>query len=153
MTHRCTFGFLTTPYDQHQSNLKFQELPSFRLKRAISIAFILLISLSFILNIGAFMWYELDKANIKKNLCENVNRPKLHCNGKCALSKKLKAENPVQTSDERTMNVDLRFLTFIVSSVDGLSGTDLSLLIQFQSSDSKPQSTYFGKIFHPPRIV
>lgn len=36
--------------------------------------------------------YEVKKDYISKNLCENRNKPQLHCNGKCQLAKKMKEE-------------------------------------------------------------
>jgi hypothetical protein len=36
--------------------------------------------------------YRLNKDFIAKNLCENKAKPKMHCNGKCQLMKKLAAE-------------------------------------------------------------
>jgi hypothetical protein len=36
--------------------------------------------------------YEFNKEYISKNLCINKKRPKLHCNGKCQLMKKLAEE-------------------------------------------------------------
>ncbi|WP_276133862.1 hypothetical protein [Polluticoccus soli] len=33
--------------------------------------------------------YVLNKEYIAKNICENRNKPKLHCNGKCHLKKQL----------------------------------------------------------------
>ncbi|HKR04105.1 MAG TPA: hypothetical protein VJY62_05655, partial [Bacteroidia bacterium] len=37
--------------------------------------------------------YELNKDFISKHLCENRNKPQLHCHGKCHIIKKLTEEN------------------------------------------------------------
>ena len=36
--------------------------------------------------------YNINKAYIAKNLCENRKIPKMHCNGQCILMKKIKAQ-------------------------------------------------------------
>src|ERR1700758_1201773 len=36
--------------------------------------------------------YSLNKEFIAKNLCENKDKPKMHCNGKCHLKKELQKE-------------------------------------------------------------
>ncbi|HUQ97312.1 MAG TPA: hypothetical protein VM010_06580 [Chitinophagaceae bacterium] len=42
--------------------------------------------------------YQLNKNYIAKNLCINKAKPKLHCNGKCQLSKKIAEEEKAKTS-------------------------------------------------------
>jgi hypothetical protein len=37
--------------------------------------------------------YQLNKEFISKHLCENRDKPKLHCNGKCHITKKMNEEN------------------------------------------------------------
>lgn len=56
-----------------------------------SIAFILILSVAFqpVAKLLAVAWYQVNKTYIAKNLCENRNKPKMHCNGKCQLRKKL----------------------------------------------------------------
>jgi hypothetical protein len=42
--------------------------------------------------------YQLNKSYISKNLCVNKSRPKLHCNGKCRMMKKMAEEQqPMNT--------------------------------------------------------
>lgn len=50
------------------------------------------------LRLGVFAYYELNKAYIAKNLCENKSRPELNCCGKCYLNKQLKK---VDESDKK----------------------------------------------------
>jgi hypothetical protein len=59
---------------------------------------VIAILLLFLLNIPLFskwsfvVYYQVNKSYIAKELCINKNRPMLHCDGKCFLAKKLKAE-------------------------------------------------------------
>jgi hypothetical protein len=40
--------------------------------------------------VGIGVYYHLNKQYISRQLCENRNNPKIHCNGHCYLSKQLK---------------------------------------------------------------
>lgn len=48
-----------------------------------------------------FAGFEMNKSYIVKELCENRNRPELHCNGKCFLKKKLQAAEEKEKKQER----------------------------------------------------
>ncbi|GAB3960368.1 hypothetical protein GCM10028805_57850 [Spirosoma harenae] len=41
---------------------------------------------------GTIAYYHLNKDYIARVLCENRNKPQLHCDGKCYLAKRLKAQ-------------------------------------------------------------
>jgi len=51
-----------------------------------------MLSLTFqaMIKVAIIGWYELNKDYIAKNLCENRNKPKMKCCGKCYLRKQLK---------------------------------------------------------------
>ncbi len=51
---------------------------------------VLTILLQVFVNVGIGVYYHLNKAYITQKLCENKNKPALHCNGQCYLSKQLK---------------------------------------------------------------
>lgn len=48
--------------------------------------------------LGVFAWYGANKQRIVNELCENRNRPELHCNGQCVLMKKLKVLEDDETN-------------------------------------------------------
>lgn len=51
---------------------------------------------------GTIAYYNVNKEYITRVLCQNRDKPQLHCNGKCYLAKKLKeqqAKQDQQTSD------------------------------------------------------
>ena len=50
------------------------------------------------------MEYNLNKDFIAKNLCINKSRPKMHCNGKCQMMKRL-AEEEKQNSSNNTIKI------------------------------------------------
>jgi hypothetical protein len=51
--------------------------------------------------------YELNKNYIVTKLCENRNKPWLHCNGKCYLMKKIKQAEEKQNASERETQKNL----------------------------------------------
>jgi hypothetical protein len=56
--------------------------------------------------------FELNKKYIIANLCENRNRPWLHCNGKCYFMKKIKqAEEKEKSTENRLKKIFFRRLS------------------------------------------
>lgn len=49
---------------------------------------------------GTIAYYQINKAYITRVLCQNRDKPQLHCNGKCYLAKKLKEQQEKQ--DQKT---------------------------------------------------
>ncbi len=41
--------------------------------------------------VAVMVWFEVNQPDIARTLCENRNRPQLHCDGQCILAQKLKA--------------------------------------------------------------
>lgn len=48
---------------------------------------------------GIIAQYQLDKDYLARILCENRDRPELHCDGKCYLAKRLKAQQDKQDKE------------------------------------------------------
>jgi hypothetical protein len=46
--------------------------------------------------------YAINKSYIAKVLCENIEKPKLECNGKCHLKKELKKAKAIDYSEKET---------------------------------------------------
>jgi hypothetical protein len=51
--------------------------------------------------------FELNRNYIATKLCENRNKPQLHCNGKCYFMKKLKQAEDKQNTEERQAQKNL----------------------------------------------
>lgn len=56
--------------------------------------------------------FELNKAYIAKELCENRSRPAMHCNGKCYLMKKLRAAEEKEKEQESKGNSNRLEISF-----------------------------------------
>lgn len=68
---------------------------------------------------GTIAYYQINKEYITRVLCENRDRPELHCNGHCDLAKRLKAQQEKkdqQTSDQvQNLPVVLLFASPVAS--------------------------------------
>jgi hypothetical protein len=72
-------------------------------------AYLLIVSL-LSANFSRFFIYagfELNRNYIATKLCENRNKPQLHCNGKCYFMKKLKQAEDKQNTEERQAQKNL----------------------------------------------
>lgn len=78
---------------------------------------------------GTVMYYNANKAYIARVLCENRNRPQLHCDGKCYLAKKLKAQQDRQDKEttRRVENAPTITLFCSESFSFDFSGTTLAV--------------------------
>ncbi|WP_149241935.1 hypothetical protein [Dyadobacter sp. 32] len=58
---------------------------------------------------GTVAYFHVNRTYIAKVLCENRDRPKLNCNGKCYLAKKLKQQQEKQDKEttERVANAPI----------------------------------------------
>lgn len=87
---------------------------------------------------------------IAKNLCENKNRPKLNCCGKCQLNKKLNTEDkkekelPDQKGPAPLVLSSKTFYATVPVTATSLSGNTFH---HFSENTEAGQSTSF---FHPP---
>ena len=98
--------------------------------------------------------YVVNKDFIAKTLCENKNKPKLKCNGKCHLAKQLdkqdKKEKPTTSSKDKfeivyfqSINQDVNNEKVIISVEEKKS--------KFYYSENR-KSTFLNSIFQPPRV-
>jgi hypothetical protein len=95
--------------------------------------------------------YKVNQDYIAKNLCENRNKPKLHCNGKCQLAKKLTEDQKENAPDNNQGKLKFAEVIFYLDQ----SLQHLSLLENVACPyhnryfDKKYTAPYYS-IFHPP---
>jgi hypothetical protein len=95
--------------------------------------------------------YEMNKDYISKNLCENRNKPKMHCNGKCHLRKQLAAQEKKENTP-LSQNLKIKFEVQFCSET-------LALKFPQIVEDTKNNFSYLflfpttspNSIFHPPQ--
>ncbi len=97
--------------------------------------------------------YQVNKEYISKNLCENKNKPMLHCNGRCHLQKQLAAQDKKDKSPFSQTLKDKFELQYISDNT--------SPLITSNSEEAKGNSVYsfsvptnsLESVFHPPSFL
>lgn len=95
--------------------------------------------------------FELNQKYIAATLCENKDKPQLHCEGKCYLSKKLKQAEEKEKRGERESQKNLLQEAFIAQKTTFVFQVQLiSILNSTQRSFYVPQHT--SAIFHPPQV-
>jgi hypothetical protein len=104
---------------------------------------------------GIIAHYQLNKAYIARVLCENRDRPELHCDGQCFLAKRLKAQQDKQDKEttERVQNIP-----FVQLYVEAASVFLFAPAIHHQTGD--PLFAYLlavvsrplDGLFRPPRL-
>lgn len=99
--------------------------------------------------------YNINKDFISKNLCINKVKPKMHCNGKCQMMKRL-AEEEKQNSSNNTNNSSKTKVQELVFS-DEMNQLTFPLLtyITLSYNEEPPvlkHNSPVSSIFHPPTL-
>jgi hypothetical protein len=96
--------------------------------------------------------YYFNTASFAKN-CENKDKPKLHCNGKCQLMKKMKQEEKKdQQNPERKIeykNITISSKSFFVVALP----VHFSSVILFPALHVQVATDRSTDIFHPPKSL
>ena len=103
-------------------------------------------SFSQIYIIGDFI---LNQDFIAKNLCENIDKPVLKCNGKCHLKKELEKDEE-RKSDERTSKVEVLLFCDCTPIY-----TEFEMCFEVAENEYSTYSNttlngYLSDVFHPP---
>lgn len=116
-----------------------------------AILFLLLMAPA-LMKIGILTWYEANIDYVSRTLCENRDRPMMHCNGKCFLKKQLeKADGLDAQGKARLAEISkIELPAFLLPAI-------------FQLRPAIPEKESFGfayqepspeevilRIFHPP---
>ncbi len=94
--------------------------------------------------------YYANKDYIAKNLCENRNKPKLHCDGKCCLKRKLAKEGSKQapaSGNQKDESVQLFYSDNTISLAQSIY---TSVTTKYVSFNELKTYTYHSSVFHPP---
>jgi len=95
--------------------------------------------------------FELNKNYIATKLCENRNRPWMHCNGKCYLMKKIRQAEEKQNNAERESQKNLIQESYFETVSQVKFYTRLLQVIAIPNERIElPQG--FNAIFRPPQL-
>ncbi len=103
---------------------------------------------------GTIAYYHVNKDYIARVLCENRDKPQLHCDGKCYLAKKLKTQQDKQDKEttERVQRVPLLNLFCMECFSFDFSRPVLAEMIgTLPDYLLKPYATTLVALFQPPR--
>lgn len=95
--------------------------------------------------------YVVNRDYIAKTLCENRNKPKMHCNGKCYLMKQLRKENSKEKSPLSILKIKTQVVYFekiTINSFD-LNLTAENTFVRVQAGSPVSVSS---SVFHPPTV-
>ena len=96
--------------------------------------------------------FELNRNYIAAKLCENRNKPWLHCNGKCYFMKKIKQAEEKEKNDERQSQKNLFQDAFHPVSGDLKFHSFLLQVLQVPDRGSSlPRIS--SSIFRPPQLA
>ncbi|MFY7811480.1 MAG: hypothetical protein ACOVQ2_07105 [Flavobacterium sp.] len=98
--------------------------------------------------------YLIGFEHISKELCENIKKPQLNCNGKCYLVKELAnaSEDEKPISDKKNQKFEIENLLFIEKTTT-YSIISLSIITQNNYGyNNLYQYNNSNQTFHPPSI-
>lgn len=84
-------------------------------KKGLAILLIICTLTATFTRLFVFAGFELNKKYIASTLCENRDKPWMHCNGHCYLMKKIKLAQEKEKSDERQMQKNLTQQVFFTT--------------------------------------
>lgn len=120
----------------------------------ISTAYVLLLLTLKMMSLPVILLqYNLNKAYIAANLCENRNKPQLHCNGTCHLKKQLAktVETPDSQDNSNKGTIKIVTVDFVETTSAPSFDMQLSLTSIFQPrSNYQYAAGYSPAVFHPP---
>lgn len=94
----------------------------------------------------------LNQSYIAENLCVNRDKPMMHCEGKCYLSKKINEQEKKDHSPvSRTEKFDVQ-VYFLPEAVAAPVAFELLPKPVSSTNDSEILSSFSSSIFHPPAI-
>ena len=123
-----------------------------RLKKIVAIlafAGILLQTFSQVLIVAQF---HANKNYIAKNLCENRDKPMMHCNGKCCLKKKLAKEGKEATTPNSQKSEDATTLFYSFHRIEVRPISPASANGHFFNRNDLRTFSFHSSIFHPPSV-
>nr|WP_121271171.1 hypothetical protein [Pedobacter schmidteae] len=115
LKRRKPFGFFNLRRVMKNEASSLLETKIYPMKNVISLTLIFALGFQCLAKLGWITVYQLNKTYISTQLCENRNKPELHCNGQCFLKKKLaQAEKNEREAAEGLKQTD--FPLFITAS-------------------------------------
>lgn len=100
--------------------------------------------------VAIFSVYLLNKEFITAKYCENKNKPKMHCNGKCHLNKQLKEQDKHENSAKNNSKDEQETQLFCQSFINMnafLNWINCNSNLNYLEKKSDPE---LSSVFRPP---
>ncbi|GAB4047404.1 hypothetical protein [Spirosoma litoris] len=123
----------------------------------IALVYILLIAtlLPTVSQWGTIAYYHANKDYIARVLCENRDKPEMHCDGKCYLAKKLKAQEDRQDKETATRLEHMPVITLFCADFSTFLIVPQTIRLLVSQLPLYLLSAYrapLGALFQPPQI-
>ncbi|QMW03249.1 hypothetical protein [Spirosoma foliorum] len=123
----------------------------------IALVYILLIAtlLPTVSQWGTIAYYHANKDYIARVLCENRDKPEMHCDGKCYLAKKLKAQEDRQDKETATRLENVPVITLFCSDLSTFLIVPQTIRLVTTQLPLYVASAYrapLSAVFQPPQI-
>ena len=121
------------------------------------ICFVLLVAIVFTQSskLIVYLNFKINQEYIAKELCENREIPKMNCNGKCYLAKKLQEQEQEEKENapvEQRIKLDVLFCTEWIES-SALLKKEFTEKNIFSNTRTNLLKGCINKILHPPQLV
>ncbi len=122
------------------------------MSRFTALLLAVIISCQAFYNVGVLGYWAINRTYIAANLCENVNRPEMHCSGKCYLKKNLAADaGSTDGSSLPTLKKGLDLAECPARMISPAFVTvDLETYPDLPPVDSRCMAGFPHLVFHPP---
>jgi hypothetical protein len=122
--------------------------------KALSVIFLsILILLQPLSKLVLVAEYQVNKNYIAEFLCVNKSKPQLHCEGKCHLSKELKAAEAHEKNNPSPVKEKMEVLYFCQAAPAFFFPFLTVSLTKFPNISSPDVTRRVFGIFHPPRFL
>ncbi|RQO75379.1 hypothetical protein DBR43_08460 [Pedobacter sp. KBW06] len=124
------------------------------MRRLVCILLLLIIALQSFNKAGIMLAFKMNQNYIASTLCENKDRPQMHCNGRCVLAKKLKQAE--QNEEKQRVQTQEKANVLFFCRMNRIKIAEC--LLSLQSRDFNPfylhfkPSSFSNDIFKPPQF-
>jgi hypothetical protein len=119
------------------------------MKRAVILLLVFSMLLQIFSNVVIIVNYVINKEYISKTFCENRNKPKMHCNGKCHLMKQLQKENKKEKSPLATIKGKAQ-VQFFENTYRFSFFSPSAAINSFPAHPDGKVASVIIPVFHPP---
>ncbi len=128
------------------------------MKQFASILLVFLLTWQTFFNAGAILYWKTNQAYIAQALCENKDKPQMHCGGKCYLYKQLKKAEERENEKNSFPNSipKLKFTDHFIADDYKWNIETLWISVQktpFSNYSSHVLIGYENSIFRPPPFI